>query len=212
MRFLGGATLVLALFVLTSTAQAQMAGKFAGTWLFRGIPGKICTIQEYNDGTIVATTEGGIRGQGRTLSDQEFYVDFPFARGLKGVISPDGSTITWANGERWVRQAPTQTTDVLGQWWDEYEVSGWHGTWTREGTTNTFDLAFVHPNGMRIGGKASITYSGSAIYVHRWNPNAPETCDYTGALTGNTVAGQYTCTLKGQVLGPYTWTATIMAR
>lgn len=86
---------------------ANLRSSFSGDWLFRGIKGQDCSIAETAEGDLELRTEKGASGTGRYGDDghASIVVDFPFASGLKGTLSPDGTTITWSNGERWVRPA-----------------------------------------------------------------------------------------------------------
>ena len=86
---------------------ANLRSSFEGDWLFRGIQGQNCSIGETAKGDLQLRTEKGASGTGRYGDDGHgsIVVDFPFASGLKGTLSPDATTITWSNGERWVRPA-----------------------------------------------------------------------------------------------------------
>lgn len=76
---------------------------FAGTWLFRGYPNAVCTIELTGDKRLKAVTEKGVVGYGYFIDQRTIVVDFPFARGLRGWLTEDGSRISWGNREFWVR-------------------------------------------------------------------------------------------------------------
>jgi hypothetical protein len=82
--------------------QQGATGQFAGTYLFRGIAGQACQIQQLADGTIIATTEKGEIGKGKVIDQSNFVVTFPFGE-QQGTLSADGTVITWSNGEHWMR-------------------------------------------------------------------------------------------------------------
>jgi hypothetical protein len=82
--------------------RPDVGGQFAGTYLFRGIAGQNCQIQQQPNSSIVAITEKGDRGQGKVTGANTFTVTFSFGE-LQGTLSADGKEIKWSNVERWVR-------------------------------------------------------------------------------------------------------------
>jgi mucin-like protein len=103
--------------------------------------------------------------------------------------------------------------DLLGRVWNEAEVAGWVGVWTREGTSNIFDGAWSNPNGQKTAGQLRISIQGSSVSIRRElsfsSPNPNYWCNYTGTLwsDGVTVTGTYGC--NAPYSGPYNWRATI---
>ncbi|HEX6187672.1 MAG TPA: hypothetical protein VFZ40_06310 [Pyrinomonadaceae bacterium] len=87
---------------IESLRCAELEG-FAGTWLFRGYPNAVCTIELTGDNRLKAVTEKGVVGYGYFVDQKTIVVDFPFARGLRGWLTEDGSRISWGNREFWVR-------------------------------------------------------------------------------------------------------------
>jgi hypothetical protein len=91
---------------LTPPPHAQVTGE----WLFRGIPGQRATIRQTPDGRLHLVTEKNVGGVGYVESATTIIVDFPFARGLRATLSPDGRRLNWANGEFWSRDATVVVT------------------------------------------------------------------------------------------------------
>jgi len=83
-----------------------------GEWLFRGIPGQRATIMQTPDGRLRLVTEKNVSGVGYVESATTIIVDFPFARGLRATLSPDGRRLTWVNGEFWSRDATVAATPL----------------------------------------------------------------------------------------------------
>jgi len=80
----------------------------------------------------------------------------------------------------------------LGVRWDETE-SGWTGTWTRRGESDTFDAHWTHPGAQPTTALLRVGIAGSTVNVER--TQAGGTCTYGGTLGGDgvTVTGTYTC-------------------
>ena len=76
---------------------------FQGDWLFRGIAGQDCSI-EHVIVDLVVTTEKGVRAIAQPVNATTIVVDFPFAKGLRGTLTPDKKRINWSNGEHWSRK------------------------------------------------------------------------------------------------------------
>ncbi len=100
----------------------------------------------------------------------------------------------------------------LGMRWDEVEVSGWTGVWTRRGASNVFDAHWT------LGGKQDratlkISMQGNTVNINRQqtdsgSSNPGQECRYKGTLAADnvTVTGSYGCDWAA---GPYNWRATI---
>src|SRR5262245_10731277 len=91
------------------TGRAAAVKKFQGIWLFRGIKGQDASIElegEVPPYQFVAITEKGVKGIAQPIDANTIVVDFPFAKGLKGILTPDGNRINWSNGEFWTRASP----------------------------------------------------------------------------------------------------------
>ncbi len=104
--------------------------------------------------------------------------------------------------------------DVLGQTWNESEVAGWRGVWTRIGTSNEFDARFTHPNGTSIGGKLRMEVDRRNVSIFRWNPGTWGICSYIGTFSAGftSVSGTYQCTDANENwTQPYPWNATILS-
>ena len=105
-----------------------------------------------------------------------------------------------------------QSACGLGKAWDEYEVSSWHGTWTRRGSSNVFDAHWEKLGNSPIDQILTINIKGSSVKIHRQDPNiVNNTCSYSGTIAsdGVSVSGEYTCNNQGWVLGPFSWSAKI---
>jgi hypothetical protein len=106
-----------------------------------------------------------------------------------------------------------QQLDVLGRVWQEQEVAGWRGVWTRVGNSNEFTARFTHTNGGQIGGRLRMFVQGKTVKIERWNPGAAGRCDYIGTFNANytAVSGTYRCTnpATGAALPTYRWSARI---
>jgi len=100
----------------------------------------------------------------------------------------------------------------LGSTWTESE-SGWTGTWTRRGTSNTFDAHWERSGFKAIDQILTMTINGNVVEITRQDPNVPgNMCFYEGEIArdGISVSGEYTCNDRGNQIGPVAWTATIM--
>ncbi len=97
----------------------------------------------------------------------------------------------------------------LGSTWRESE-SGWIGTWTRRGTSNTFDGHWERSGWRPIDQLLSVNFSGNTVSIFRQGQPG-NTCVYSGtvAMDGITVSGEYSCNDNGNRIGPAPWTATI---
>src|SRR5262249_52161077 len=91
--------------------------------------------------------------------------------------------------------------------WAEHEGE-WYGTWT---PTNVSVGAVYNAEWRKRGSnerpsaRLSIQINGSAVTVHRQQPNG--TCTYTGTVQGQEVTGTYQCSwAAGQTLS---WSAEI---
>ena len=92
--------------IKTSAPPAGTAmPSLSGNWLFRGVAGQRATIAQAADGKLQLVTERNVRASGYVESATSIVADFPFARGLRGTLTPDGRRINWANGEFWTREA-----------------------------------------------------------------------------------------------------------
>lgn len=99
--------------------------------------------------------------------------------------------------------SPARAQDALGVVWTEVEGGGfWHGTWTRQGSTNRFSAEW---NGGRVTADLVISMVGNSVTVVRKDIIGGNACDYRGTVSGAEVKGTYTC-LNG---GPFEWSATI---
>ena len=83
--------------------------------------------------------------------------------------------------------------DILGSIWDEGEVDGWRGVWTRKPGTNNFHANFTHPTHGPIEGELSMTVNGNTVRIQRWNQNAPGRCEYNGTIVGGEAHVTYYC-------------------
>jgi len=78
----------------------------------------------------------------------------------------------------------------LGYEWDEREV-GFIGTWTRRGTSNTFD-AHWSKGAFADNAVLNVDITGNRVSIKRTQPDG-RTCQYTGTLQNNHVTGSYRC-------------------
>jgi len=78
---------------------------FVGSWGFRGVDTLKCTINQLATGQLGLITEKGVSGSGRYENENRttILVDFPFAPGLKGTLTPDRKRLNWSNEEWWGR-------------------------------------------------------------------------------------------------------------
>lgn len=111
--------------------------------------------------------------------------------------------------------------DPLGTVWTVTDTGGapkpWKGTWTRVGTTNTWNWTESNPDlpgQPTASGTATMTFDGTTVRIHRLNASSPQTCDYTGTPTGSSITGLFTgfsgtvnCSNSGIINMP--WSATI---
>ena len=97
--------------------------------------------------------------------------------------------------------------DRLGTRWDEEEVAGWKGVWTRRGNTNVFDARWERPGSTAATAVLTIELNGNTVRIERRHDNG-QGCTYTGTLApdGVTVSGKYGC---DSAPGPFDWKATI---
>jgi hypothetical protein len=91
---------------IESLKCSSVESGFLGTWLFRGYAGAFCTVELIGENKLKLVTERNEVGFGYFENTATIVVDFPFARGLKGVLSEDGNRINWGNREFWVRVNP----------------------------------------------------------------------------------------------------------
>lgn len=106
----------------------------------------------------------------------------------------------------------TQTGCGLGVSWDEAEVGGWKGVWTRIGSSNEFDAQFSAPNGVSIRAKLEVKVDRRNVSIFRWNPGTWGICSYIGTFSADfsTVSGLYQCTdANGNWSAQYQWNAKI---
>lgn len=115
----------------------------SGTWYFRGDERFTCRIAQSASNQLDVTTEKGQRGSGRLIASDSVIVDFPFAKGLKGAVSADAGTISWANGEKWMRKPSSAPRGVGG----DYGSDDISGTW-RNTATGT-DSLLINPGGRK---------------------------------------------------------------
>ncbi|MBI4274201.1 MAG: caspase family protein [Rhizobiales bacterium] len=111
--------------------------------------------------------------------------------------------------ETQVAAAPPTTPieiDRLGRVWNEEEIGGWRGLWTRRSRSSVFDAAWQHPNGARETAVLDIKIAGNRVSIQRQQSKGR--CSYEGTLTddGRTVRGTYGC---AWARGPFQWRATI---
>ena len=94
--------------------------------------------------------------------------------------------------------------DGLGSRWDECE--GWCGTWTRQGSSNTWAASW--DNGATA--TLTITRDGNAVTVQRSDPNGLQ-ATYVGTLSadGTAVSGTVTWCCDGFGTRSGEWSATI---
>jgi hypothetical protein len=103
----------------------------------------------------------------------------------------------------------------LGMVWDEYEVGGWHGTWTRRGDSSTFDSIYKLSGYEDVISVLDIFISGNSVSVRRTDTSGTSSmssCKYDGTLSsdGGAVSGTYSCVSREGTQTPtYSWTATI---
>jgi hypothetical protein len=67
-------------------------------------------------------------------------------------------------------------------------------TWTRQGTSSTFDVREVAP--CNVTATATVTLTGSDVSAFWITSSDEDDCNYVGMLnaTCTTIAGDYTCT------------------
>lgn len=84
--------------------------------------------------------------------------------------------------------------DALGTMWNERE-GGWAGTWTRRGSSDTFDA-----NWGSVTAVLSISTRGPEVLVQRRDSSDGNNCDYHGTLAPDRVhvAGTYDCSNGGR--------------
>jgi hypothetical protein len=103
----------------------------------------------------------------------------------------------------------------LGTVWDEYEVGGWNGTWTRRGNSSIFDAVYKLNGEPDVNSILDISVSGNSLSItRRDSPSkwAISSCNYEGKISsdGVSVSGTYSCvSTDGTKIGPYSWNATI---
>ena len=107
--------------------------------------------------------DGTARGTGRVRSSGPF---------IEWRARPGGGQVP----------SPEPDKDLLGSHW-RTEENGWTGTWTRRGTSNTFDIAWVM--GSQHGSSvATVTLQGRTLSVQRRDHGAwaGQEVDYTATL------------------------------
>jgi hypothetical protein len=103
----------------------------------------------------------------------------------------------------------------LGTVWDEYEVGGWNGTWTRRGNSSIFDAVYKLNGEPDVNSILDISVSGNSVNITRTDsPSkwAISNCSYEGKISsdGVSVSGTYFCVgTDGTKTGSYSWNATI---
>lgn len=106
--------------------------------------------------------------------------------------------------------APRDRRGSVGRIWYTEENDGWHGIWTRRGTSDTFDGINYDALEERFDLSApEMTITGKDIHILRHTATA--VCIYTGELSDDQLSakGTYGC---NHVLGRYNWTARIEDR
>jgi hypothetical protein len=91
----------------------------------------------------------------------------------------------------------------LGSVWNEVEAAC-HGVWTRVADTSTFSADWADCN---VTATLVITITGVQVSVTRTSSSDGNDCNYVGTLSGNSVAGTYSCTISNPLAR--TWSATI---
>ena len=100
----------------------------------------------------------------------------------------------------------------VGSVWNESEVAGWRGLWTRIGSSNEFDAKFTAPSGVTITAKLRMEIDRRNVSIFRWNPGTWGICSYIGTFSPDfrAVAGLYQCTDQNGIWSAqYAWNATI---
>jgi type 1 fimbria pilin len=161
--------LLCLLFVLIpSLSFAQGASSFIGNWLFRGIAGQNCSIAA--DGTgLRLITEKGVAGYGSVASADAIVVDFPFARGLRGQLTPDRNRINWSNGEFWTRASSPSFT----------------GTWLFRGIAGQNCTIAMEGAGLKLVTEKGVTGYGSISSATSFVVDFPFAKGLKGQLTAD---------------------------
>ena len=108
---------------------------------------------------VVIAADGTATGTGRILPAG---ASFP----MRATVTCGGTTT--ANAPPAARAAPASNPSLscgLGTRWEE-EESGWNGTWTRRGTSNTFDAAWRN-SGNTGSSVLTMTASGNKVHIER---------------------------------------------
>jgi hypothetical protein len=103
----------------------------------------------------------------------------------------------------------------LGTVWDEFEVGGWNGTWTRRGNSSTFDAVYRLSGYEDVISVLNISISGNSVSISRTDSSGESSmssCRYEGKISsdGVSVSGSYSCVdRQGNTTPTYSWKATI---
>jgi hypothetical protein len=95
--------------------------------------------------------------------------------------------------------AHSDPPDRLGTKWIEHEPggTGWTGSWTRSGTSNSWNATWTKPGDTDVTGDLTISLNGNAVTVSQNCLLSGEGCSkpafyrytYIGILTGNSITG-----------------------
>jgi len=98
--------------------------------------------------------------------------------------------------------------DLLGQAWEQEEVSGWRGLWLRRGMTRIFDAYWQHQGGERVRAVLEMHPTRNGVVVIRRHPGG-QYCRYDGTFQHDVrwINGRYTCTWQRT---PMAWSARIV--
>ncbi|MEP6742432.1 MAG: PAN domain-containing protein [bacterium] len=124
---------------LRSGGSPAGGNSLTGIWLFRGIAGQNCTIESVGQNRFKFVTEKGAVGYGHFENPMTVVVDFPFEKGLVGVIVEGGNRIEWKNGEVWTRSTSKGPSSRGGN------ITAEQGVDRPGGDYRSFDLPKANP-------------------------------------------------------------------
>lgn len=168
----------------------EIEGGWKGTWKRRGNSNVFDASWVGPDGrTVHDVLTMTLRGSRVTIHRQNLpnhvYQGVIHGDGtVSGTASDGRGSTTWKAVIRSGSAAPEAAADPLGRVWEETE-GGWKGIWTRRGTSNIFDAAWVGPGGEQFRDVLTMTLDGNRVTIRR---RKVSNLVYKGVIRGNNTA------------------------